>query len=248
MRNAWILTLGVCALAAVGMNAEAAGSGSKGELPSVQERLDAKKEDWAGRASDDTKAAYAQGIEELEATGILESALNKGDTAPAFALPNATGDEVSLASLLEQGPAVLVWYRGGWCPYCNIQLRTMQEALPAIEAAGGQIAAISPETPDHSLDTAQKNELKFEVLSDVGSKVAHDFGIAYELPEVVQEQFKGKLDLAAYNTKEHEYALPLSAVYVVDTDGTIAYAFLDAEYRNRAEPSEIVKVLRELKK
>jgi len=246
------MTRSVCLAVTMGVltmttNAVAAGSGSKSDVPSVQERLDEAKAGWSERASDETKAAYTQGIDELNETGIIESALNVGDMAPDFTLPNATGDEVSLSAILEQGPAVLTWYRGGWCPYCNIQLRTMQEALPHFEAAGGQLVAISPETPDNSLDTKDKNELAFEVLSDVGSKVAHAFGIAYELPEVVQEQFKGKLDLAKHNTDEHEYTLPLSATYVVGQDGKIAYAFLDAEYRNRAEPKEIIEVLETLK-
>ena len=137
----------------------------------------------------------------------------------------------------------MTWYRGGWCPYCNIALRGFHKSLPEIRAAGATLVAISPETPDNTLSTAEKNHLDFEVLSDHGNKVAHAYGVAYKIPRVIAEQFKGRLDLARHNGDESG-TLPLGATYVIDREGTIRYAFVDADYRKRAEPSHVLAAVR----
>lgn len=126
-----------------------------------------------------------------------------------------------------------------------MQLRVMQEALPAIEAAGGSLIAVSPEMPDSSLSTAERHALSYKVLSDPGNKVAEQYGIVYTLPEIIKESYSKSFAMADYNADE-SWTLPLGATYIVDTDGTIAYAFLDADYKKRAEPAEIVRVLEEL--
>jgi peroxiredoxin len=128
-------------------------------------------------------ALYDAKVEELRASFPLSAALAVGDIAPSFTLQNANRREVSLSEVLRKGPAVITFYRGGWCPYCNIQLRAYQQALPEIAALGGQIIAISPQLPDGSLSVAEKNELEFEVLSDVGNRAARSFGLVYSLPE-----------------------------------------------------------------
>ena len=156
---------------------------------------------------------------------------------------NAAGKEVKLAELTARGPVVLTWYRGGWCPYCNIALRGFHKSLPEIRAAGATLVALSPETPDNTLSTTEKNHLDFEVLSDRGNKVAHAYGVAYKVPKVVVEQSKGRLDLAKHNG-DNSGELPLGAAYIVDRGGVIRYAFIDADYRKRAEPSTVVAVLR----
>jgi peroxiredoxin len=191
--------------------------------------------------------AFEEGIEAVRKSGATDKALKVGDKAPEFELPGANGKKVTLSELIARGPVVVTWYRGGWCPYCNIALRGFHKRLPEIRAAGASLVAISPETPDNSLSTAEKNHLEFDVLSDRGLKVAHAYGVAYKIPPVIAEQFKGRLDLAKRNDSDSG-ELPLGVTYVIDREGIIRYAFVDADYRKRAEPSDVLAALRGLDK
>jgi len=230
--------LGTCAFTFLGAAAAFAGS--------LQKELDQKRADFLEKAPPEKIEFYQKGIDAVAASGIYERALAVGDQAPDFTLPNATGEKVTLADLLKQGPVVLTWYRGGWCPYCNIALSALQEKLPEIEKAGAQLVAISPETPDHSLETAEKQGLEFQVLSDVGNKVADTFGIVFKMTPDVAEAMEKGVGLSKWNADDSG-ELPLAATYVIEPDGKIAYAFLDADYRNRAEPSEVVEALQAVK-
>jgi peroxiredoxin len=102
-----------------------------------------------------------------------------GDRAPDFLLPDARGGKLELTTALAAGPVVLVFYRGAWCPYCNLQLAAYQQALPDIEAAGATLIAVSPQTPDRSSSFAETQNLRFAVLSDRGNKVAHEYGLVF---------------------------------------------------------------------
>ena len=158
---------------------------------------------------------------------------------------NAAGKRVKLSELTARGPVVLTWYRGGWCPYCNIALRGFHKSLPEIRAVGATLVALSPETPDNTLSTKEKNQLEFEVLSDRGNKVAHAYGVAYKVPKVVVEQSKGRLDLAKHNGDDSG-ELPSAPPTSSTARAIIRYAFVDADYRKRAEPSTVLAVLRGL--
>jgi peroxiredoxin len=209
----------------------------------VRKELDEFREKAAKSAPPDRMRAYEQGIEDVRKSGVLDRALKVGDRAPNFELPDAKGKTIRLSDLRTQGPVVLTWYRGGWCPYCNIALRGLQKRLPDLRAAGATLVAISPELPDNSMSTAEKDHLEFTVLSDLGSKVARAYGVAYKIPRVVADQFRGRLDLARHNGDDGD-ELPLGATYIVDRGGIIRYAFIDADYRKRAEPSDILAALR----
>ncbi len=178
-------------------------------------------------------------------TGIEDRARNKGDRAPSLSLPNALGEMVSINEALEEGPAVVLFYMGEWCPYCNISLRAYQRALPEIQAAGANLFAISPEKPDNSLTLIEKNDLGFEVLTDRNSRVAKKFGIAYRVDEALNA-ISDEIDLKKKNDSR-KLELPLTAIYVIDQDRIIQYAFVNVDYRKRAEPFEVVEVLRTLK-
>ncbi|MEL6251830.1 MAG: peroxiredoxin-like family protein [Bacteroidota bacterium] len=212
------------------------------QTQSLQAQLDARKAAWAEKASDHVKRAYQEGIDAVVEAGVESQAKQVGDKAPDFSLTNATGKEVRLSDYLKKGPVILTWYRGGWCPYCNITLRQLQLELPNFRAKGANLIALTPELPDKSLSTQEKHALDFEVLSDVGNTVARAYGIVFKLTEEVGEMYQNAFDLHAYNGDESK-ELPLAATYVIAIDGNIQYAFLDAEYRNRAEPSDILKVL-----
>ncbi|MEU8780763.1 peroxiredoxin-like family protein [Streptomyces sp. NPDC048637] len=180
---------------------------------------------------------------ELTDSGLAAQALQTGDTAPRFSLPTATGATVTLDALLSAGPVVLTFYRGAWCPYCNFALRALQQQHADITARGAQLVAISPQIPDESLTLTEKHSLAFEVLSDLGSHTAQQFGISFDLPDdlaVVYESFG--FDLQRVNGG-HPRTLPLPATYVIDRDATIRWSFLDTDYTARAEPSDILAAL-----
>ena len=218
----------------------------KVEPVSLQSKLDSMKNRFESKATDEKKQAYQQGVDEVGESAAMKNALREGDEAYKFELPNADGMTVKLDELLKDGPVVVVWYRGGWCPYCNIQLKEMQSYLPQIKELGGSLVAISPEVPDSSLSTKEKDELEYYVLSDKGNDVARKFGIVYTLPEVVQEQFEGRIDVDGYNgdTKKE---LPLAVTYIINKDGKITYAFIDKDYKKRAEPETVISELKKLK-
>jgi peroxiredoxin len=182
----------------------------------------------------------------LVESGMAEKSLKVGDRAPDFNLPNATGEEVRLKELLDKGPVVLNFYRGGWCPYCNLELNAYKKVLPDINELGASFVAISPQTPDNSLSTAEKYELKFQVLSDVGNKLADQFGLVFKLPTELQELYnKFGIILPKFNGDE-SWELPMPGTYVIDKDGTVSYAFADADYTKRAEPDEVIAKLQEI--
>lgn len=181
---------------------------------------------------------------DLVATGIAGQALAKGDRAPAFELPDHLGNLVRSAALLAEGPVLINFYRGNWCPYCNLELRAYQAQLERIERAGASLVAISPMLPDSSLDIAEKNRLAFPVLSDVGNKVAADFGLVFTVDARIQAMYLERLgnDLPRLNGDD-SFTLPLPATYVIGQDGIIAYAYVNADYRLRAEPEEALAAL-----
>jgi len=182
----------------------------------------------------------------LADTGIAQNSLKVGEKAPDFDLPNPKGESVNLHSLLEKGPVVLNFYRGRWCPYCNLELNAYQKHLQDIEGLGASLVAISPQTPDNSLSTAEKNALKFEVLSDVGNKTANEYGLTFKLDSSLHDIYtKFGIVLPKFNGDD-SWEIPLPGTYVIDKDGTVQYAFADADYTKRAEPDEVIAKLEEI--
>jgi peroxiredoxin len=190
----------------------------------------------------DRSQAFEEGIDEVRQSGILQSALNVGDHAADFELPDANGNLVKLSELLANGPVVLSFYRGGWCPYCNRQLQAVQQALPQIREQGGQMVAVAPELPDNVKATQEKNSAKYTMLSDKGNAVAREYGIVFRISDKVIPFYDQFFDIEQYNG-DRSYELPLAATFVIDPDGVIRYAFLDADYKQRAEPAAIVAAL-----
>ena len=212
----------------------------------LKEELEQQLAKFKQRASAELAATLQAGVDELNESGIVERAVRQGDIAPQFKLPNAKGDIVVLSDLLAEGPVVLAFYRGGWCPYCNLQLRAYQRVLPAIRELGAQLVAISPQAPDESLTTAEKNALEFEVLSDVGARVADAYRILFDLSDQLKAAYLGMgRDLSADNA-DGQWHLPIPATYVIGRDARIALAYIDPEYRNRLEPSQILDALKKL--
>ncbi|WP_405814220.1 AhpC/TSA family protein [Streptomyces sp. NBC_01390] len=181
--------------------------------------------------------------QELAEAGQADRALAVGAQAPRFSLPSATGQTLALNDLLADGPVVLTFYRGAWCPYCNIALRSLQQHHDAITARGARLVAVSPQIPDESLSLAEKHQLAFEVLSDIGSDTAKQYGLAFDLPDDLAAVYdKLGFDLQRVNDG-HPRTLPLPATYVIDQQGMIRWAFVDTDYTTRAEPADILAAL-----
>jgi len=213
----------------------------------LQQQLDAFKAEFARTAPVGRPALYEAKIEELRASFALEHATRTGDQAPDFTLPDPQGRDVSLGTLLEAGPAIVTFYRGGWCPYCNIQLRAYQAVLPEMTALDARLVAISPQLPDSSLSTAEANELTFDVLSDVGNNVARNFGLVWSLPEELRAALRSNNKALPGINGDDSWELPMPATYVIGRDGRVALAGIDVDYRNRLEPDAILTTLRSLR-
>ena len=182
-------------------------------------------------------------LQELIANGIAEKSVHKGYTFPAFNLPNANNELRPLSSFLSKGPLVISFYRGAWCPYCNLEINALQKRLPEIIAAGGQLVAISPQTPDKSIDQISASQLTFEVLSDVGNKLAKNCGLVFTLPESLRPIYDAwQIDIPGHNGDD-SFELPIPATYIINTEGKIHYAFADMDYTKRLEPNIIIEQL-----
>lgn len=212
----------------------------------MEQQLSAFKAELARTAPAGRLALFEAKIEELRGSFALEKALGVGSQAPDFALPNAQGKPFSLSETLALGPVVVTFYRGGWCPYCNIQLRAYQAALPEMTALGARLVAISPQLPDGSLSTAETNELTFDVLSDVGNTVARRFGLVYALPEELRTAFRSNNKALPGFNGDESWELPVPATYVISRDHRVALAHIDVDYRNRLDPKDILSALKTL--
>ena len=211
---------------------------------SLREQLAEYRADWRKRVPADRQAIMERHIEQLRTGVIARTMLKVGDRAPEFMLRNAKGEIVDIGALRKKGPVIVTFYRGGWCPYCNLELKAFQEILPEIKAAGASLVAISPEKPDDTLSTAEKNALAFEVLSDVGQKVGRAFGLVYQFTDELRSAYRGfGHDIPAHNGTPGEWALPVSATYVIDRNGTIIYAYTDVDYRDRVDPRDVLDFL-----
>jgi peroxiredoxin len=211
---------------------------------SLKEQLAEYRAGWYQRVPAERQAIMQRHIDELRSGTIPRTMLKTGDHAPEIVLENARGATIDVGTLLKKGPVIVTFYRGGWCPYCNLELKAYQQILPEIAAAGASLVAISPEKPDDTLSTAEKNALIFEVLSDVGQKVGRSFGLVYEFTEELKSAYHGfNLDIPARNGMPGEWALPVSATYVIDHDGSIIYAYTDVDYRDRADPRDVLHIL-----
>jgi peroxiredoxin len=209
----------------------------------LKQEIDAFVADAADRMPPQLIADIGRSIEQVRDSGLVQRALGEGDLAPPFVLPNARGRPVALKDHLRRGPVIVTFYRGVWCPYCTLELRAYQRLLPQIRAAGGDVIAISPQTPDNSERTASSNVIGFEVLSDHGNEVAAEFGIAYPTPDAVRRTTAMfGVDIDAINGVANS-ELPVSATYVIDSDRRIALASIDVDFRVRLEPADALAAL-----
>jgi peroxiredoxin len=214
----------------------------------LQDKLDAFKAHFESKvASPEVVDIFHRTTAELIATGQAERSLKVGDIAPTFSLKTAEGQIVSSTEMLESGPLVVTFYRGVWCPYCNIDLQAIEEVADQIRSLGAHLVSISMQTAANSLKSQRQNKLSYPILVDKGGKAADGFGIRFRLQDELIDAYKGfNTDLPVING-EPSWTLPMPARYVIAQDGTIAYAEVSPDYTLRPDPSDIVEALQRLK-
>jgi peroxiredoxin len=193
---------------------------------------------------EDAVAVFDRDGQAMGSGDAFPNALDVGANAPPFTLPDARGGDVALGELLMRGPVVLVFYRGAWCPYCNLQLAAFQGALDDIHEAGAELVAVSPQTPDQSLTFAEQRALAFAVLSDAGNRVARDYGLVFtSSEEATRTLHELGVELSDFNGDDTNM-LPAASTFVIGQDGRISFASVSADYRWRVGPEEVLAALR----
>ncbi len=177
-------------------------------------------------------------------SGIAEKAIHSNDRFPGFILPDSNNEARSLSDYLTRGPLVISFYRGAWCPYCNLEINALQSRLSDIVAYGGQLIAISPQVPDKSVDQINHSQLNFDVLSDIGNKLAKQCGLVFTLPESLRPIYEAwEIDIPGHNG-DSSFELPIPATYIIDSNGDVRYAHIDMDYTKRLEPDIIIEQLK----
>jgi peroxiredoxin len=218
----------------------------------LQDRLDAFRADFiagklARKPSKEVLSTMERATAELIESGQAQRAKKAGDIAPEFTLKDSQGNLLASRDLLAKGPLVISFYRGVWCPYCNLELQALQQALADISARGASLVAISPQTAANSRKSQRDSKLEFPILNDVKSEVANAFGIRFALPDYLAQLYKSfGNDLAVVND-DPAWVLPMPARYVIGTDGIIAYSEVNPDYTQRPDPSELLPVLDRLR-
>ncbi|WP_404469500.1 peroxiredoxin-like family protein [Sutcliffiella horikoshii] len=214
-------------------------------MSTLLEEIKAYKEVFKQKAPEEKQRLMAQATKELEESGVAQG-LKEGERVPDFTIPDATGKMVSIKDELEKGPVILTFYRGGWCPYCNLELKAYQRELDAIKSAGSTLIAISPQTPDASMSTKEKNELEFLILSDEGNQVAEQFNLLFKMPDYLVEIYKSSGLIVPDHNGNEDWELPKPATFVIDQTGKIVFADVDSDYTKRVEPSKVIDVLKSI--
>lgn len=192
---------------------------------------------------DTQKEVVGKAFEELLGSDVTDQAIKTGDLAPDFSLPSVHGGERELSAALAKGPVVLSFYRGSWCPFCNLELNALQGRLPEIRSAGASLIAVSPEKPDSSLTHAEKLQLEFDVLSDEGNATARAYGLVMEVASQLRPLYlEWGIDVPAANG-DLSYQLPVPATYVIGSDGRVRACHVEKDYTQRMEPQAIIEAL-----
>jgi len=193
------------------------------------------------------EAAYQALVSQLARAETAGQALKVGDSMPPFMLPNATGRLIVSDELLAKGPLVVTFFRGSWCPYCQLTLEALERALPRIHAAGAELVALTPDTGHYLADTKTGRRVNPEILSDVDGAVGLQFGVLFPAPAIYRDLLAGfGVDLGERHGNDRWF-IPMPGTFVVDRKGILRYAFVSADFTRRAEPEEIIQVLDALK-
>lgn len=212
-------------------------------MNTLAKQIEHLNQELSSQLPQDILDAFGKSIEDLKTGKSEENSIQIGDQIPEFSLPNALGKIVSSEEILKNEKIVLAFYRGGWCPYCNLELKFLQDSLIRIKNKGAALIAVSPQSPDHSLSMIEKNNLEFEVLTDIDNNFAKKLGIVFQLQDFVLPYYKGLgIFLSDFN-KNNDNTLPIPAVFVVDKNRVVTYRFLDVNYMNRVDVEKLIEAL-----
>lgn len=216
------------------------------QQPTLGEQIAQYRQGFRERVSADVQAIMQSATDQLAARGLARKALNVGDALPDFELENQFRVLMSRDELLCK-PLVISFYRGAWCPYCNLELSAQQARMEEMHRLGADFIAISPEQPDYALALQDKHRLNFNILYDKNNQLAKKLGLAFTLPAPLRSVYQTfGIDVCAHNGNDH-FELPMPATYIVNQDGKIVFAFIDEDYRVRLEPERLIEKLKQLK-
>lgn len=210
---------------------------------SLQDQLDTITANTRGLVQPERLAVTEQSVQDLFATGIEDTLLPVGASAPAFALNDIRNKIVRSEDLLSIGPVIVNFFRGRWCPYCMTELEAWQRLYPAVRERGALLVAISPQLVRQNDFTVQRHSLTFPILADPGARVAAAFGAAYTVPEGLRSHYRSILINIPFINGDESWRLPIAATFVIRPDSTIAYAQAYADHRVRPEPQEVLATL-----
>lgn len=197
----------------------------------------------AAKVPQEVLEAFGKSIEDLKTKNIEEKSIKIGETIPNFSLKNAKNEVVNSSDILKNGKMIIAFYRGSWCPYCNLELKALQEKISEFKEKNATLVAISPQSPDNSLTVIEKHHLTFEVLTDKDNVFAKQLGIVFELQDFVLPYYHALgIDLSSFN-ENADNSLPIPAVFVINESSKIIYKFADANYMNRIDIDELLKTL-----
>lgn len=218
-------------------------------VPNLDSRIAEFQAQRKGPGPNERQRAVMNKAAEDLAAALPKPGLDVGTRAPDFALPSAYGETVRLSEQLTQGPVILTFYRGAWCPYCNLQLRALKESQSHFERYGAQLIAVTPQTPDRSLEQYSKDAYPFQILSDLDDSVMKAYNLYFEVPDALRSVYiqDFNLDIAAYNGNGR-YGLPVPGTFIIDRQGIVRAVFADTDYKNRMEPAAIIEALADIKR
>jgi peroxiredoxin len=213
---------------------------------SLGEGLSQRKKTFSEKMPKDVVALFEKNIQEQKASGIEKQSLKVGDKVPDV-MVDLDGKKVQLSRIYAKGPVVLKFYRGGWCPYCMMELKHYEKMNAEFKKAGAQILAIAPDNASQIRNTKTKNSLSYDVVSDDNHEIAKKFKLVYKVDaKVVEHLKKNGVDLSVYHG-DNENELSIPGTFVIGKDGVVAFAYVDADYRQRAEPSTVLQAVKALK-
>lgn len=197
----------------------------------------------ASKQSEGKKALFAQQLKQIQDSGLLYSAVNVKSKAPDFTLKNIKGKTIQLSAEIQKGPVILLWYQGGWNQYCNVTLSYFQAYFSTFKKYGATIVALTPETQEKVTLTKAKNKLTFDIYTDANNTIAKQYGIAYTMSDTLYKEMETQFSLSKFNGN-NSAVLPIPAAYVINPNGKIVFAYMDVDFRKRAEPADFLRVLK----
>lgn len=212
-------------------------------MKTLAQQIEQLNQELSSQLPQEILNAFGKSVEDLKTENIEESSIQIGDEMPEFLLPNISGKMIDSSKILKEGKMILAFYRGSWCPYCNLELKFLQDNLSRIKDKNVSLVAVSPQSPDHALNMVEKNNLEFEVLTDQNNGFAKKLGIVFQLQDFVLPHYQNLgIDLSEFN-KNNENTLPVPAVLIIDEKGKVIYKFLDVNYMNRIDVEELIQAL-----